>query len=155
MQRLMDALNAESADRRIGLQRRWDVVGQVGGFLLSLSPRTLAWSAAAVLAVLVIQTAALTSSYFGERRFQTVVDEGRAPGRAGSFVIIRFNPSATAADIGKFLRTHEASVVDGPKADGLYRIRLSTSRLPRDELDKLVTRMEQEKTIVGFVAPAE
>jgi hypothetical protein len=154
MQNLMAAINVDIAHRQASLIGPRDFVGRIGTFLLGLSPRTLAWSAAAALVLLVAQGALLTSSFVRDSLFETAID-GTARPQSGTFAIVRFNPSATAADIGKFLRTHEASVVDGPKADGLYRLRVSQSPLPRDAIEKLMTRMEQEKAIVGFIAPAE
>jgi hypothetical protein len=40
------------------------------------------------------------------------------------------------------------------KSGGNYRIKLSDSRLPSDELAKLVEEMKGESKIVTFVAPA-
>ena len=46
-----------------------------------------------------------------------------------SSAAIRFTPTATAADITRFLDVNKATVVQGPKRGGLYEIRLSDKRL--------------------------
>ena len=72
----------------------------------------------------------------------------------GSFAIVRFAPQASAADITKFLEDNKVAIVDGPKPGGLYRVRVANSVLPKDELAKTVSRLQQGKVIV-FIAPAE
>jgi hypothetical protein len=69
---------------------------------------------------------------------------------AASHVLVRFAPDASIADITRFLETNKASVVDGPKPGGLYRLRVNAGG--KDELASVVATMQASK-IVGFVAP--
>ena len=69
---------------------------------------------------------------------------------AASHVLVRFVPDASIADITRFLETNKASVVDGPKPGGLYRLRVNAGG--KDELANVVATMQASK-IVGFVAP--
>lgn len=69
---------------------------------------------------------------------------------AASHVLLRFAPDASIADITRFLETNKASVVDGPKPGGLYRLRVNAGG--KDELASVVATMQASK-IVGFVAP--
>lgn len=156
MRRLFAAIDADGSRSSVA-REAWDIAGRVGDFLARLSPRTLAWSAGAALVVMALQAGLLTGMYVHERfgSFEIASDGRTLPGRMGTFAFVRFNPTATAAEIGHFLQNHKASVVDGPKPGGLYRIRVSATGLPQDELGKLMTRMEQEKAVVGFIAPAE
>ena len=41
---------------------------------------------------------------------------------------MRFNPEASAADITKFFDAYKASLVEGPRAGGVYRIRVARER---------------------------
>jgi hypothetical protein len=43
--------------------------------------------------------------------------------------------------------------VDGPKANGVYRVRVAQGSLSRQEFGRLLKEMEAAKTIVSFVAP--
>jgi hypothetical protein len=69
---------------------------------------------------------------------------------AASYVLVRFAPDASIADITRFLEANKASVVDGPKPGGLYRLRVNAGG--KDEIASVVATMQASK-IVGFVAP--
>jgi hypothetical protein len=73
----------------------------------------------------------------------------------GSFALVRFNPTASAADLTRFFDVHKASLVEGPRAGGVYRIRVSTSNLSKDELGQLIGRMAEEKNVVAFIVPSQ
>ena len=69
----------------------------------------------------------------------------------GAIVAVRFVAQANAADVTRFLEAYKGSIVDGPRSGGFYRIRISETPLPQDELAKLAARMGQEK-VVDFIA---
>src|SRR5262249_6696342 len=75
----------------------------------------------------------------------------------GSYAVVRFAPQATANDITNFLGAYKATVVEGPLNTGgrLYRIRPSETKLPEDELGKIVRQMQAESKVVGFIAARE
>jgi len=73
----------------------------------------------------------------------------------GSYAVVRFAPQATANDITNFLGAHKAAVVEGPLAGQLYRIRLSETKLPKEEVNHIVRQMQSESKIVDFVAAKE
>jgi hypothetical protein len=155
-QRLFAAIDAESR----GNERRtlsFDFGAWLAGFLDQLSPRTLAWSAAAAGLAIVLQGALLAGVFLSERgaSYQTAsYHEGGTTAAAGAFALMRFNPTASAAEITKFLDTHKASLVDGPRA-GVYRVRVAAASLPQDELAKIVARMGEDKNVVAFIVPAQ
>ena len=60
----------------------------------------------------------------------TVSDEG-------DYVLIRFQPQASAADITEFLETNKLSIADGPSAGGLYRVRIAAAKLPKTDLERI------------------
>ncbi len=56
---------------------------------------------------------------------------------SGSYVLIRFKPQASAADITKFLSDNKATVVGGPAAGtGLFRLRVADRALSQGELGR-------------------
>jgi hypothetical protein len=73
----------------------------------------------------------------------------------GSYAVVRFAPQATANDITKFLGTYKATVMDGPLAGQVYRIRLSETKLPKEEVNKIVGQMQSESKIVDFIVAKE
>ena len=68
---------------------------------------------------------------------------------------VNFVPQATTDEVTKFLRAHRASIVEGPKGAGTYRVRFAVTGLPKEELARLVKEMQQNRNIVGseFEAP--
>src|SRR5262250_3062586 len=147
---LNETLGAPSA-RSPRRQRSFDFAGRISEFLSSLTPRVLAWSATAAAVAILLQAAVIAA---------IVVKEGAPGGPSlasvpsdGSFAVVRFAPQATANDITKFLGAYKATLVEGPLNMGgqLYRIRLSETKLPRDEVGKIVRQMQSESKVVGFI----
>jgi hypothetical protein len=71
----------------------------------------------------------------------------------GAYALVRFQPTATAAEISTFLDANKASIVDGPKA-GMFRVRVGSSAVSGTEMTQLVSRLQGEK-VVSFAAAAE
>ena len=67
-------------------------------------------------------------------------------------VAVRFGQNASLADITKFLNAYKASLVDGPRPGGLYKLRIANTTLSPNEIAKLVGRMAQEKVVEFAVA---
>jgi hypothetical protein len=153
MEKLFAAIDSEEA-RAPRRRASFDLGGRVSEFLSGFSPRTLAWSATAAAVAILLQAAVITAVM--------VKEHGSAGTYAvasktteGSFAVISFSPQATAAEITKFLGAHKASVVGGPLRTGGYRIRLSETTLPDDEVSKIVKRMQEESKVVSFIAVAK
>jgi hypothetical protein len=154
MERLFAAIDAEEA--RAPRHGRWfDLGSRIFEFLSSLTPRTLAWSATAAAVAILVQAAVIASVV-------VVKEEGgpSGPGLAsapseGSYAVVRFVPQATADDMTNFLRAYKATVVEGPLKGQLYRIRLSETRLPKEQVGKIIRQMQSESNVVGFVAAKE
>ena len=72
----------------------------------------------------------------------------------GSMVSIVFVPTVTAADITAFLKAYNVTMADGPNADGIYRIRLSTGALPQNDVLKVIESMRSQTAIVSSVDAA-
>lgn len=128
--------------------------GRIAQFFANFSARSLAWAASAAVLVIVLQAGVITSLVLkapedegGYRSVELPAAAGR-----GSYVLVRFAPQANAADITKFLESHGATVVDGPKLGGLYRVRVATNALSREELARVVRNLQSQSAIVSFAA---
>jgi hypothetical protein len=153
MERLFAAINAEEA--RVPRQGRWfDLGSRIFEFLSSLTPRTLAWSAIAAAVAVLVQAAVIASVVVREQGSPSEPRLASAPSE-GSYAVVRFVPQTTADDMTNFLRAYNATVVEGPLKGQLYRIRLSETRLPKEEVGKIIRQMQSESNIVGFVAATE
>lgn len=153
MEKLFAAIDAEEA-RAPRRRRSFDLGGRISEFLSSFSPRTLAWSATAAAVALLLQAAVITSVVvkdYGTAGYVT------ASWGKGSFAAVRFAPQATAAEIGNFLGAYKATVVEGPMKGPMglqYRVRLSDSTLPSDQVQKILREMQADSKIVSFAVEA-
>ena len=148
MERLMVRIEAESPSGRsrqtLGGLTEW-LATQVG----RLSPRALALSVGACAAVIVVQAALLAT--FSITRYDPSGFQTASMPRSGE-IGIGFVPAANAADITKFLDTYHLTIVEGPRPGGLFMTRPEAAALPKDGLDRLVQRIQQESRIVRFAA---
>ena len=75
-----------------------------------------------------------------------------APTAAGTFALVRFAPGATAAAISEMLIDMEASIVDGPKAGGIYRLRIAATVLDEAAAKARLARVLARADLVTFAA---
>jgi hypothetical protein len=137
------------------------------------SPRTLAWTASAAAVIVLLQAGVITRLVMQEHEgaappvqaaaaatdtptFETasapIVTRGL---EIDSYALVRFAPQASIGDINTFLDAHDAAIVDGPKAGGVYRVRVAHGSLTRQQLARTVKELEADKSIVSFAAPSE
>ncbi|MGA2894450.1 MAG: hypothetical protein ABSE22_16410 [Xanthobacteraceae bacterium] len=129
------------------------LVGRIAEYLALLSPHTVAWSAMAAALVIVLQAGLIGGIMLKEASpggYETASAPTSAPGD-GSNVLLRFQPQASAADISNFLATNKLSIVAGPLAGQLYRVRVSATKLGKTELTDIANRLQGDK-VVGFIA---
>jgi len=136
--------------------RSLDLAARFREFIASLTPRTLAFSAAAAALALLLQAGVITGVLLndGKTGYQTASAPTSSPAATGSYAMIRFAPQATATDITQFLDANKLAVTGGPAPGGLYRVRVAMTGIPKAELEKVVKQLQQDKT-VEFIAPVE
>ena len=146
----IDALPAQKSRSSI------DIGARIAEFLAALSPRTLAWSAMAAALAIVLQAGFLAGIMLKEKNpsgYETASVPANVSGE-GSYVLLRFQPQATAADVANFLETNKLTVVGGPSAGGLYRVRVAPTKLAKADLTHIVNTLQDNK-VVGFIAATE
>jgi len=146
----IDALPAQKSRSSIDLGAR------IAEFLASLSPRTLAWSAMAAALAIVLQAGFLAGFVLKEKNpggYETASVPADVSGE-GSYVLLRFQPKASAADVANFLETNKLSIVGGPSAGGLYRVRVAPTKLAKPDLTRIVSTLQDNK-VIGFIAATE
>jgi hypothetical protein len=147
-ERLAAALVAEAATAagKYSTLARWR---RLGGWLSELSPRALKWSATIAALALLLQ-AGLIADLGGVRYFSAAsVPDGKSAKDAYAFV--SFAPQASSADITKFLRAHRAQLIDGPRADGIYTIRVAAGALSEADVAEVVQDIRQPNDLVRFI----
>jgi hypothetical protein len=145
MQKLFTAIDAEPS--RKAMYRSSNPIARIADFLLSLSPRTLAYSAAVGALAILLQAGVIGAIVTTKlpSRYQTAAFDGPS---SGARALVRFQPDARLSDITQFLDTHNASIIAGPKA-GMFRIQLGERPMSRDEIDALLSKLRSDK-IVSF-----
>jgi anti-sigma factor RsiW len=143
LDKLMTAIDAEPARARSGAL---GFAARLTEFFAGLSPPTLAWSGAAAAVVIILQAGVIAGVVLNDRAapYQTATAPANA---AGAFVAIRFNAQATANDITQFLTEHKLSIVGGPLAGGMFRVKLADTTLSKDELARIVKRLQDDKRV--------
>ena len=164
---LNETLGAPSARALAALEARIDAEPQrqavssnlgarVREFFAALSPRTLAWSAAAAALAIVLQAAVIADIALrapGAGGYETASTPAGAA-RQGSYVLIRFAPQASAAAVTTFLAANKLVIVEGPAAGGLYRVRIAAAKLTKTERDRILNSLRTDQ-VVGFISAAE
>jgi anti-sigma factor RsiW len=133
-----------------------DISARIAEFLAALSPRTLAWSAMAAALAIVLQAGFLAGFVLKEKSpggYETASVPANVSGD-GSYVLLRFQPQAAAADVANFLETNKLSIVGGPSTGGLYRVRVAPTKLAKADLMRIVNALQDNK-VVGFIAVTE
>ena len=153
MEKLFAKIDAEPA-RKPAMSL--NLGARVSEFFASLTPRTLAWSASAAAIAILLQAGLIAGIVIKDRSpggYETASAPSTNPG-VGAFTIIRFAPQASSDDITKFLEANKLQVAAGPMAGGLYKVRVSMTGLPKDELARIVKQLQGDK-VVGFIATIE
>jgi hypothetical protein len=153
MAALFAKIDAEPA-RRPALSR--NLGARIGEFFAGLSPRALTWSVIAAALAIVLQAGLIAGIMLSQKSPGSYETASTPPSVAGegAYALIRFQPQATAADIANFLETNKLSIVAGPSAGGLYRVRISATKLAKTDLARIVKALQNNK-VVGFIAMAE
>ena len=126
---------------------------RIRDFFAALSPRTVAWSAAAAALAIVLQAGVIgvvLVNENNERGYETASAPSTISGD-GTYALIRFQPQVSAADITRFLDTNKFSIAAGPLAGGLFRVRIAPTRLAKTDRDRLITTVQTDQ-VVSFIA---
>ncbi|MGD0148099.1 MAG: hypothetical protein ABSB77_05880 [Xanthobacteraceae bacterium] len=146
MDRLMAAIDAETTAAR-KRNSAGAVAAQFSSFIAGFSPRTLAVAASFAVAAIALQAFLLVSMATKPRApFETASVNPTVTGH-GTFAMVRFAREASAGEITRFLEDYQATLVDGPKPGGFYRVRIAMKTLAKEELTRIVSRMRQDRVV--------
>jgi anti-sigma-K factor RskA len=152
MDRLMAAINNEALAARRRASPRV-VAGRFAAFIAGFSPRTLAIAASVACLAIALQASVLVSMLAKPAVEQNVAAKDAVRGR-GTYAMVRFAREASAAEITRFLENNQATLVDGPRPGGVYRVRIAMTKLARDEFTRIVSRMREDR-VVASAEPVE
>lgn len=142
---------ASLAERATGGITQW-----IAGTLTALSPRKLAFAAVAAVCLILLQAAVLTGVVLHERNQPQLASVEDDAARAdGAIVLVAFEPTATASDIGGLLQRVKGSIIDGPGTSGIYRVRIAKDASGADRREAVVAELGKASGVVRFAAPAK
>ncbi len=150
--RLMAAIDAEPAPARPFAAMKAGLLERFGDFLAGLAPRRLAYAAAAVVAVVALQSLAI-GGLIGRGGTaggpMTTASQGETAG-AGPTLLVAFAPEARIDEIAALLKANGAGIAEGPKAGGMFRLRLVEGA----DAAAVAAKLAAEPRIVVFAQPA-
>jgi anti-sigma factor RsiW len=129
------------------------LVARILGFFEALSPRTTAMAAGLAALLIVVQAGFLAGTLLPERATFDVASHGGATSE-GSFAFVTFEPAASASQIVEALGAENARITEGPYPGGVFRVRLSTTRLDRAAFEEAVAKLTRHRGVVQLVLPA-
>lgn len=153
--RAMDRLMAAIDDETLAAHKRASarvVAGRFATFIASFSPRTLAMGAAVACLAIAVQASVLVSVLTKAPVAQNLAAD--AAHNHGTYAMVRFVHEANAGEITQFLENYQATLVDGPRPGGFYRVRLGMTKLAKEEFARVVSRMRHER-VVASADPVE
>jgi anti-sigma factor RsiW len=125
---------------------------RVVDFFTAPTGRGVRWAGFAAAAVVLVLAAAITCLLVRHSgTYQTAVGQSRGDGVSA---LIAFVDEARAPAIAGLLVEFDASIVDGPKPGGVYKIRLRTVVRPQSEKDALLRRLAERRDIVRVLLPS-
>lgn len=166
--RVFDRIAAFEEARPLGLAdvgraasarvRESGLVGRLLDLVAGFSPRSLAYAGMAALLLIAVQAGVIGTMVTdrpGGATYGTASGPGGTVAQEGTFALVGFAPSATAGRISAVLAENGASIVDGPRAGGLYRVRVAAKVVAGPERDQLIAKLRDARDVVASVLPSQ
>lgn len=137
--------------------RESGLVGRLLDLVSGLAPRKLAYAGIAA-ALLIAAQAGIIGTLLAGRPGGAIYGTASGPGAPageGTFALVRFAPGANMDRVSAVLGDLGASIADGPRAGGFYRVRIAAKAVPAAERDRLVARLREAEDVIGFAAPTQ
>jgi hypothetical protein len=158
MRRLFAVIDAQSRHGRL------DVVERLRLLLGSLTARQIAFSTC-MAALLVLTVGLVGGVVIGERQNRIAQTAGTDSAGIAGYAIVRFAQEARIESISALLAANRATIVDGPGADGVYRVRIAALPKPatvyrgiengswsEQQRDRAVANLREAAGVVQFAA---
>jgi hypothetical protein len=129
-----------------------DGLRQMGDLFAAPPVGAVRWAAVAAAVLLAVQALAIVT-LLNERSGSYHTASGTQTGE-GIAVLVSFADDAKAEAISQLLTELDASVVDGPRAGGVYKVRLRTEDRSPAAREALVRRLAERRDIVRAVLPS-
>lgn len=136
--------------------RESGLVGRLLDLVAAFSPRQLAYAGIAA-ALLVVAQAGIIGALVSDRggaTYGTASGPGGPVAQEGTFALVGFAPGVTLERVAAVLTERGAAIVDGPRAGGLYRVRIAAKAVPNEERDRLIAGLREARDVVSSALPS-
>ena len=151
IRRSMSKITGDASKRRA---LSGDLFPWVRQFFETPQAGAVRWATVAAVALIVLQGAWIGSL------LTTREPAGYSPAsgastqvQGGTFVLVRFADTANAKDIAIALASLDMSIVDGPKAGGLFRVRIGDAGLTDDRRDARIAELRRNSGLIVLATP--
>ena len=134
---------------------RTPVVDRLGAWLGGFAPLQLAYAGLAATVLVAVQSLSIGSLIKNQSNPANFTVANRPEALAtGTFALVAFQPAAPASTLSAFLADNSFVIVDGPKAGGMYRVRISGKVLTGPESEAVLTKLKSRADLIAFASPA-
>lgn len=130
------------------------IIDRIGEFLAGLAPRQLAYAALSAALALAVLAGGLGARLGGGGAGYEVATGPSASAGKGTYAHVALQVAAPAAALSAFLAENKFTIVEGPKAGGLYRVRLSEEALSDDATKAMIDKIKARTDLFTFAASA-
>ncbi len=111
-----------------------------------------AWGTAAAALIILIQAAVIFALVNKEPSQGYEIARGAADAVVeGRLVLVRFTKTASLTSVADTLSKLNMSIVSGPKAGGLFTLRIGPDSMSEAERDRLIDMLSKQKDLIAFV----
>ena len=131
------------------------LLDRVGTWLGGFSPRQLAYAGVAAALAIAVQAASIGSLML-ERAgpgYQVANGPSVEAGK-GTFALVSFQPAAPAGTLSAFLADNKFMITEGPKAGGVFVVRVSDLVLSKDAAEAAVAKLKARTDLISFASAA-
>ncbi len=155
-----DTLQAQvgkTASARMG-SFKTGFLDRIGTLIAGLTPRQLALAGMAAALALLLQTATIGALINavpgpGGGGYETASGPSDASAK-GTYALVSFQAAAPAGTVSAFLAESGYSLVEGPKAGGIYRLRLGPAVLTDAARDAVIEKLKARTDLISFASAA-
>ena len=131
------------------------LLDRVGTWLGGFSPRQLAYAGVAAALAIVVQSASIGSLMLQRAGpgYQVANGPSVEAGK-GTFALVSFQPAAPAGTLSAFLADNKFMITEGPKAGGVFVVRVSDQMLSKDAAEAAVAKLKARTDLISFASAA-
>lgn len=132
------------------------LLDRLGTWLGGFSPRQLAYAGVAAALAIAVQATSIGSLMLdraGTGHYRTAAGSRTDLG-SGTFAMVAFQPAAPAGTLSAFLSENKFLITDGPKAGGMFVVRVSEQVLSADAAAAALAKLKARSDLVSFASAA-